>query len=43
MLWAGTGNCTAYELLGHSGVAATMLYTHVLKVVVGGRPSRWRP
>ena len=30
---------TVQELLGHSDVSATMIYTHVLKVAAGGTAS----
>ncbi len=39
LLQAGTGIRTVQELLGHSDVSITMIYTHVLKVAAGGTAS----
>ena len=39
LLQSGTDIRTAQELLGHSDVSTTMIYTHLLKVAAGGTTS----
>lgn len=43
LLQSGYDIRTVQELLGHSDVATTMIYTHVLKVGGGGGPALWIP
>ena len=39
LLQSGTDICTVQELLGHSDVSTTMIYTHVVKLAADGTAS----
>ncbi len=39
LLQSGTDIRTVQELLAHSDVSTTMIYTHVLKIAAAGTPS----
>lgn len=43
LLQSGTDIRTVQELLGHSDMSTTMIYTRVLKVAAAGPPARWTP
>ena len=40
LLQGGTDIRTVQQLLDHSDVSTTMIYTHVLKVAAGGKPAQ---